>query len=485
MAEARAEIAMVGLPLHNEGLMSSPDPSEERARGASPTVAAIVLAPAKGDLTSVFSSIEAQVYEPTAVSVVGEPQPESVPEGLEVEWAKTVPDAVSNLASGTDFVWILDRRASARPDALGALVDTASRVDASVVGSKLLDAARPDALVSVGGATDVFGYPYSGIEEGEVDQEQYDVIRDVAYVEPASMLVRRDLATGLGGLDPKLPYLSSGLDFCQRARLVGARVVAGPTSEVMVPVTAGDRSLTWREQAGRLRSMLKAYSPLTLLWAVPGLLLIGLLLSLYRTFNGSPLALFDWLRAWAWNALHLASTLTSRRRARAARVAGDDELFRYQVRGSVELRAVASLVGALLQGEVDEDEQDLEELLDASPGFWTQPAFLAAIFGAAFVLIFTRQLWSEAMPVVGFSLPLAESGWDVLRAYAGGWHLAGLGSPEPMHPSVGATAAVQLLFGSRTALAATAMTVASVALAVAGTTRLLRRLRIGHLRSLC
>ena len=74
--------------------------------------------------------------------------------------------------------------------------------------------------------------------------------------------------------------------------------------------------------------MLKSYSALTLLWSLPGVLVIGLLLGLYRTFNGSPLALLDWLRAWAWNVLHLPSTVVGRRRARSARQSGDDELFR-------------------------------------------------------------------------------------------------------------------------------------------------------------
>ena len=42
--------------------------------------------------------------------------------------------------------------------------------------------------------------------------------------------------------------------------------------------------------------MMKSYSFVTLLWAVPTLMAIGLLLSLYRTFNGTPLALADWSR---------------------------------------------------------------------------------------------------------------------------------------------------------------------------------------------
>ena len=472
---------MLALPIHNVRLMETPDPSEPSQSSASPTVVAVVLPRGPEDPTSVFVSIDAQVYEPVALFVVNAERPKANVAAPHARWARSVPEVIASLETNVDYVWILDRGASPRPDALESLVETAGRTEASVVGSKLFSAARNEELVSVGGATDVFGYPYTGIEQGEVDQEQYDVIRDVAYVEPASMLVRRDLAAGLGGLDPKLPFLSAGLDFCQRARLAGGRVVVAPTSEVIYEGGDPGRALTWREQAGRVRSMLKSYSLVTLVWAIPGLFVIGLLLSLYRTFNGSPLALADWGTAWVWNLLHLPSTASARRKARAARLAGDEELFRYQVRGSVEVKAVAADVGALLGDERDEDDdEDWAALIDGSPGFWQQPAFLAAIFGTVFVAAFTRVLWSEGMPASGFVLPLADSAWDTLRAYAGGWHLGGLGSPESMHPSIGATGVVQLAFGSRPALAAASITVGSVALGAAGTTRLVRRMGLGH-----
>lgn len=460
--------------------METSGPSEHRRLSAFPGVAVIVLARRPGDPTSVFSSIEAQVYEPVAMFVVSDDRPKANIAAPHARWAPSVQEAIASLDAGVDYVWILDREAVPHPDALEALVATATRTDASVVGSKLLNAERNEELVSVGGATDVFGYPFTGIEQGEVDQEQYDVIRDVAYVEPASMLVRRDLAAGLGGLDPLLPQLSAGLDFCQRARLAGGRVVVAPTSEVDYGHSDPRRPLTWREQAGRVRVMIKSYSMVTLAWAIPGLFAMGLLLSFYRTFNGHPLAVGDWARAWLWNVIHLPSTVTGRRKARASRLAGDEELFRFQVRGSVEVRAVASEVGALLQDESGDDDPELVGTADQSPGFWQQPAFLAAVFGSVFVAAFTRGLWSEGMPASGFVLPLGDSAWNTLRAYAGGWHLGGLGSPEPMHPSIAATSAVQLLFGSRASLAAVTITVAAVALGIAGTTRLVRRMGLGH-----
>src|SRR3972149_6244802 len=91
---------------------------------------------------------------------------------------------------------------------------------------------RPGGSWSVGYATDVFNAPYSGLQQGDLDQAQFDVIRDVAAVSDASMLIRRDLYRGLGGVDPAMPPTSAAIDFCQRARLRGGRVVGVPSGVV-------------------------------------------------------------------------------------------------------------------------------------------------------------------------------------------------------------------------------------------------------------
>ena len=200
-----------------------------------PRVLAVVLVRRGDDIAGVLRSIETQVYEPDDVVVVAHRPLGPSAEATSPRRVETMAQVLAMAETEVEYLWILDSRTTARPDALAALVSTADEVEASVVGSKILDVDNPEQLLSVGGATDVFGFPYTGLDRGELDQEQFDVIRDVAYVEPASMLVRRDLAEGLGGLDRKLPYIASGLDLCQRARVVGGRVVVAPTSEVFTP----------------------------------------------------------------------------------------------------------------------------------------------------------------------------------------------------------------------------------------------------------
>lgn len=428
-----------------------------------PRVVVLVVAGRGTDPAELLAAVQAQVYAPSAV--------------VRVSGAAEANRRIAEGRIPADYYWLLDESAVPRPGALAESVGTAERVGAAIVGSKILNLRRPEEILSVGGATDVFGYPYTGLERGEVDQGQYDVVRDAAYVEPAALLIRRDLAEGIGGLDAKLPYLSAGLDLCRRSRLLGGRVVIAPRSEVLRPESAEGRPSTWREQAGRMRVMLKTYSPVTLLWTLPALFLLGLVMGVYRMFNGALRGPLDWIRAWLWNIYHLPSAIGSR--SRAASIAGDNETFRYQVKGSVQLRELGSALGYLLgSGEAEDGERGLE---DASPAFWRRPAAAAGLAAALFLLVYNRSLLSDGLPVTGFALPLADSVGDALRAYAGGWHPAGLGSPAPLHPSVGASAVIQLLLGGGGPLAAALITAGSVALGMTGTMRLVQRLGLGRL----
>lgn len=450
--------------------MTQPSPPSPK-----PRVLALVVARRGDDIADVLASIESQVYEVEDVVVIAEQRSDVARETDGPKTARRLSEALDAVDGPVDYLWMLDSRTTARPDALAALIDAAESLEASVVGSKVLDTDRPDRLLSVGGPTDVFGFPYTGLETGEIDQEQFDVIRDVAFLEPASLLVRRDLAEGLGGLDHSLPYLSFGLDICQRARVVGGRVVVTPGSEVFSRASGAQRTTTWREQAGRLRIMLKTYSVVTLAWALPALFLAGLATWLYRLGKGSITGPVDWVRTWAWNLLYLPSTLAARRRAPTTSMESDAELFRFQVRGSLELREIAAELGALLGAGAEEEEPDDR----APPAFWQRPDVITTVLGVALVLVFTRSIIAEGLPATGYLLPLAESAWDTLRAYAGGWHPGGLGSPEPMHPSIGATAAIQLLLGGRGG-AAGILTVGAVASGLAGMAALIRRLGLSR-----
>jgi hypothetical protein len=118
-------------------------------------------------------------------------------------------------------------------------------------------------------------------------------------------------------------------------------------------------------------------------------------------------------------------------------------------------------------------------MVERGRGFWHEPGFYATLAGLAFLLIAGRSILSDGLPAAGLTLPLPESAGATLGSYAGGWNTSGLGSPAPLHPSIGATAVVQLILLSNAQLAEILLTVGAVAAGIVGTVRLLRRLDVG------
>ena len=430
----------------------------------------VAVAIAVRDLDGVAATVEAvrrQVYEPNRIVVVGgDSVGRHAADELGLEWVSQVGGVIAGLGAEVTHIWIVQSGALPRPEALQTLLEESERVEAGIAGSKLLAADQPDRLVSVGIATDVFDVPYTGLDDHEVDHGQYDVVRDVAAVAGPSMLVRRDLARGLGGLDPLLEPESAAIDLCQRARLRGGRIVVVPSSEVLVPAwdAAG-----WTGEAGRIRSMLKVYSVLTLLWAIPVRFLVGLLEAVVAPFLGR-WTLFAWARAWGWNVLHLPSTIRSRVSARHHRAVGDAELFRYQLKGSATLRRLGGETGERLRERLPGDDRLSLAELGRDLG---QPAIIVGFLAVLFAFVASRSLWG-GFPTVGYSFPLPQSGSELVGSYAGGWNPGGFGSTESLPPFLGLAGAVQTLLFDNPDLAAGALVFAAFVSGIWGTVRLVR-----------
>lgn len=393
------------------------------------SVATVVITNGSGKLEPTITAIEGQVYELAgAVAVVGSATNvrAAVP-GRTLAVSATLAEAVAAIGPSVEYLWFLAEGAEPRPDALGAAVRDADRIDAGVIGSKILG--EDKTLHSVGLVTDAFGVAYTGLDRSEQDQGQYDVVRDVAAVSGVALLVRRDLLNGLGGIDAAMAPGAAAIDLAQRARLKGARVAVSPASEVVYDGEDGDE-VRWREEAGRIRAMIKAYSPLTLVWVMPLDFLIGFVEVVVSLFLGRWRG-SDFVKSWGWNAAHLPGTARARRHARSGRVVGDAELFRFQRRGSVKISRLWSASMRGLRSRLPGDDRISVASIGAE---MRQPAFVVGALAVLFVLISARNLWSDGFPSVGYTLSFPASGGDVLDAYAGGWNPAGLGSPESLRP---------------------------------------------------
>jgi GT2 family glycosyltransferase len=457
-------------PMSTAEIPAPPGSLSDRA-----TVVVAVLARAGGFLEETLQAIHAQTHTPLEVFVVGGEQASGTGR---LPWVADVAELVERLDPAATHVWLLHDDARPHPDALAAMVADSERVDGSVVGSKILR--HGELLESVGSATDVFGQPSSGLEEDEIDQEQYDVVRDVSYISNVSMLVRRDLLRGVGGLDGKLPQDSQSIDFSQRARVAGGRVVVAPASEVEHHAACVRDVPGWREQAGRIRATLVAYRPLTLLWVIPVHWILGLIDGLVRLVLTPRLRLFDWLRAWLWNLAALPSTLQARRAAQKHRQVGDEELFRFQVSGSVVMRRLADDLSLRFDRAAGEEvPAELEALFGTRRSVWQRPSVLVSVGSALAIGFAARGLLGGDLPAGGFALPLRETATATLSSYAGGWNFGGLGSPEALHPSVGALSGLQALVLGNEQLAVALATIVALVAGAVGMTRLLGRFGLG------
>jgi GT2 family glycosyltransferase len=179
-------------------------------------------------------------------------------------------------AADTDneWLWFLAHDSAPEPRALQQLlaaVEIAPSV--GIAGPKLMRWDKPDTIAEFGESMTKFGASMPMVEN-ELDQAQHDVSDDVLGVAAQGMLVRRSLWSKLGGFDPGLPTIDSGLDFSIRARLAGSRVVLVPGARV---ASAGGRELFGRRAvsaAKRARAIRSAQLHRRLVYAPGGALLI-------------------------------------------------------------------------------------------------------------------------------------------------------------------------------------------------------------------
>ncbi len=116
------------------------------------------------------------------------------------------------------------------PGAIRVLVEELYRSNAGIVGPKLVSWDDAGVLQHVGLGVDRFGEIDSFVEEGEVDQEQHDAVRDVFALPSACMMVRADLFRAIAGFDTAMDFYGDDVDLCWRAHLGGARVVVVPAA---------------------------------------------------------------------------------------------------------------------------------------------------------------------------------------------------------------------------------------------------------------
>ena len=346
-----------------------------------------------------------------------------------------------------DFLLLLHDDVALAPSAVARLVEEAERVSgAAVVGPKVLDW-DGQVLLEVGFSADRFGAPHSPVEEGELDQGQYDAPREVLFVSSAVMLVSREALQRVGPPDERLS--APGLDLCWRIRLAGYRVLVTPRAVAVHRMARGRGERPggvvrprYEAERAAMAAMLVNYRPWTLAWILPLSVLLGLgriVLSLLgRRFERAGEA----VAAWGWNLAHLPGTIARRARAQRVRRVSDREMARFMSPAGSRVQRWATQASGVLVGRRAAQVEEGEEL--GAPPLRKRVASVVADhpvavawIGAAVVTLVSFREVLFASTIEGGAMPVfPPDAASFFGAFAASWRQTGFGGPELASPAL-------------------------------------------------
>ncbi|MBK9180873.1 MAG: glycosyltransferase family 2 protein [Acidimicrobiales bacterium] len=423
------------------------------APSTAPPVVAVVVTKDPGPwFEEVLASLAAQDYPNLSVLVLDagstdDPTP-SIAQVLPAAYVRRLGDdqgfgwAANHalaLVEGAAFYCLCHDDVALDPAAVRLLVEEAFRSNAGVVAPKVVTWDDPEVLLSVGMAVDKTGVPSPYAEPGDLDQSQYDQVRDAFFAPGSVTLIRADLFATLGGYDPDITYLGDDVDLCWRAHVAGARVVVSPSARVRhrqeLPERRPHDDLRRLAARHRLRTTLTCYSAFHLLRVLPQAAVLALVEVVYAALLGRGAQAKAVAAAWPWNLRRLGTVLRRRRALRRLRQTPDREVRQLQVKGFVPVAAVLRGQGSEEErGGITSASRSIARALAPGPRRLSLLAWGAV---ALVLLVGSRHLLSRGLPSVSGFAPFPGGPGPLLREFLSGWRLSGLGSERPAPTAYG------------------------------------------------
>jgi len=348
-------------------------------------------------------------------------------------------------ASAADYVLLVHDDTSLAPDAVARLIDAAVGIEGvGIVGPKVVDWDDPRILRDVGGSADRFGHPYSPLQEGEMDQGQYDRVLEVLYVSSCAMLVSREAWQRTGTLDERLAGHHDDLDFCWRGRVAGFRVLMTPLAQARhrdaraSGARAEDRRRSRQYQAERaaLAGMLKNYGLASLVWLLPLDVVFGVVRALYLVVSRRLEDAYELVSAWAWNVVHLPSTLRRRVRTQSVRRAPDRAVRRFMQSALIRVPRWFQVAERILEEQAAEDLDRVPVRARARSLASEHPVLVGWAVGAVAALLAYRVLTSPG-PLHGGALPsFPGEAMPYFRELVSAVRTTGLGGAQAASPAL-------------------------------------------------
>ena len=394
-----------------------------------------------------------------------------------------------------EWLWLLHDDCTPAPGALAGLLRLAgSSPSVAVIGPKLREWPEGRRLIEFGVTIAGSSNRETGLEFGEYDQGQHDVVRDVLAVSTAGMLIRRDVFERLGGFDERFGLYRDDVDLGWRVVRSGHRVVVCPDA-VVFHAEASFRGLRRTDAVkGRPRRVDRRNAMYTLLvntalWLLP---FVALRLALGTTLRVLALLLAKWPDAAfdeAMAALAVFSRpdrilLGRRRRAKHRRVPHrvvrqllpppwiglqhtfDALLALVSARTGTHVSTTRRIRRPVESGPVAEEAEELES---GGPGVlrWivTRPPIVTLLALVVLTLVAGRHLIGGGVLSGGALLPPPESVSDLWQRYVESWHPVDLGSSRAAAPYLPVLALLASILGGQVGLAVDLLLLGSVPLA--------------------
>lgn len=354
--------------------------------------------------------------------------------------------ALSRVRTDADLLLFIHDDAALTPESVEKMVARiGADPDTAIVGPKIVNWDDEDILEEVGMAADRFGYPYKGLEEGEIDRDQYDRPSEVFFVTSTCMLVKHGVFRQLRGWDARMRAFSEDLDLCWRARIAGHSVRFEPEAKARhaIALATGKRSSPFVPtryfiRRNRLRAVTKNASAVRLLALIPLFILLSIAEMLGFIIIRQPREIWNLVKALFWNAVRLPQTLTERRRVQHNRRVPDSSLNRYTVRLSTRIRSYLGDQTHRIEEAWGRRAEVLSQRGHEARAFGQRmrgwPTALTVLAVVGFLIGFRHILWADQASV-GELLPFPDGGTGMWRAYISPWNNAGLGGPGPNPPA--------------------------------------------------
>jgi len=307
--------------------------------GESPPSLSVVIPTSRGgaDLAACLASLAAERYPALEVIVVDNASPlATIPKDVRVlrNEENLGFAAASNQgieASSGELILLLNDDATLEPGSLRALADAlGSRPAWGACQAKLLLMDDPQRLDTAGSFLTATGFlVHRGAYEPD---ERFAATDEIFAAKGAALLVRRQVITQVGALDPDFFAYLEETDLCWRIWLAGFEVGFAAEARIRHKLGATASALPspfvqFHSFKNRICMLIKNLGPARLAWMLPYHLALCLGLVAWYALRGRPRLSAAILRAVAWNAIHLRATLRKRRLVQRSRRVSDRALM--------------------------------------------------------------------------------------------------------------------------------------------------------------